>query len=396
MKYSPREWLNRRNQVIVKFIETLIQNNQSTNPISQEKLFKTAATVDLIYGARYGKYVSEVHLAISAIKYSIARSKMIIDIDNHIMSSGSYSRFQKWLESLSKHEEPLPEGLLFIAFDNEQRGQKNYLDRGFNTVIYHTVTSFVAFNMVSQNKFQHTNFPWIYHSLNRSQYEELFDIDPQMQEVLDKELHIYLTDILDLLSNEKSASTNIIDSLITSTVTNVANMKACLSCKQQNIENRKKTCPMCGARLPTMAEIRKERETEIENHIDNQSTNLSIFFKPYSPYNANDESSDTHVPRISLTQQQVIDQGVNVPEIYVPDPININPNSIASVEKVLLHIETLSGIKDGIRKWIAVTCDGVPYHHATKLREKFPWLVLLPGQLHEEMNMLRSFVELNW
>ena len=82
--------------------------------------------------------------------------------------------------------------------------------------------------------------------------------------------------------------------------------------------------------------------------------------------------------------------------LYIPDPIEINPNSIANVEKVLFHIETISGIKDGTRKWIAVTCDGVPYHHATKLKEKFPWLVLIPGQLHEEMNMLRAYVELNW
>jgi len=53
---------------------------------------------------------------------------MIINIDNHITSLKSYYRFQKWLEGLSKQEELLPEGLLFLAFDNEQRGQKNYLD----------------------------------------------------------------------------------------------------------------------------------------------------------------------------------------------------------------------------------------------------------------------------
>ena len=34
-------------------------------------------------------------------------------------------------------------------------------------------------------------------------------------------------------------------------------------------------------------------------------------------------------------------QRINVPEIYVPDPININPNLIANVERVLLHIETI-------------------------------------------------------
>ena len=76
---------------------------------------------------------------------------------------------------------------------------------------------------------------------------------------------------------------------------------------------------------------------------------------------------------------------VNVPEIYVPDPVNINPNSIANVEKVLLHIET-----------IRMGADGVPYSRATKLKEKFSWLVLTPGQLHKEMNMLRAYAELAW
>ncbi len=157
--YSPHEWLNRRNKVVIAFIETLIQNTQSSNALGQEKLFKTAVAVDSIYGARHGKYVSEIQFALSAIKYSIARSKMIINIDNHITGSGSYHRFQKWLEELSKQEELLPEGLLFLAFDNKQRGQKNYLDRGFNTVIYHIITSFVSFNIEPQNKIQHTDSP---------------------------------------------------------------------------------------------------------------------------------------------------------------------------------------------------------------------------------------------
>ncbi len=103
----------------------------------------------MIYEARHGKYVSEIHLAASAIKYSIIRSKKIISIDNHITSSRSYYLFQKWLEELSEHEEKLPEGLLFLAFNNEQRRQKNYLDRGFNTMIFHIVTSFVTFNIGS-------------------------------------------------------------------------------------------------------------------------------------------------------------------------------------------------------------------------------------------------------
>ncbi len=92
-----------------------------------------------------------MNLVASAIKYSITRSKTIINIDSHITSSESYSRFQDWLDELSEREEPLSERLLFLAFDNEQKGQRNYLNRGFNTVIFNIITSFVIFNIELQN-----------------------------------------------------------------------------------------------------------------------------------------------------------------------------------------------------------------------------------------------------
>ncbi|CAG8658335.1 2396_t:CDS:1, partial [Diversispora eburnea] len=62
-----------RNKVAVKFIKTLVYNNQNTT-LSKEKIFKTAVAIDVIYETRYGKYVSEIQLMTSAIKYSIARS----------------------------------------------------------------------------------------------------------------------------------------------------------------------------------------------------------------------------------------------------------------------------------------------------------------------------------
>ena len=106
-------------------------------------------TVDAIYRARNLKYVSSINFAASVIKYSLARSKTIIDIDNHIISSGSYTKFTNWLESLAIEQQSLPKGFLFLAFDNEQKGQKNYLDRGYNMVVFHTVMSFVAFIIIN-------------------------------------------------------------------------------------------------------------------------------------------------------------------------------------------------------------------------------------------------------
>jgi len=81
--------------------------------------------VDTIYGARHNKYVSAVNLAASAIKYSIAKSRIIVDLDNHFLNSGGYNKFIQWQESLACKFSPLPKGLLFLAFDNEQEGKKN-------------------------------------------------------------------------------------------------------------------------------------------------------------------------------------------------------------------------------------------------------------------------------
>jgi len=202
LNYSPEDWLRKQNEVIVKFIETLTQNEYYNDDSNQKKALKRAIAVDAIYGSRYNKYVSEISLLASSIKYSLAHSKKVINIDNHITSGGSYSRFLRWLDDLSKDQEPLPKGLLFLAFDNEQKGQKNYLDRGFNTVIYHIVTSFVAFNMDSKNELQHECDPWLHKSLTQLQYEELFDITPQMQQKFDNELHLYLNEIINKLNEE--------------------------------------------------------------------------------------------------------------------------------------------------------------------------------------------------
>ena len=94
---------------------------------------------------------------------------------------------------------------------------------------YHIVTSFVAFNMTSQNKIQYTDLPWV-NSLNRLQYEEIFDVNPPMQEAIDEELNIYISQILNLLSEEKLSPTNFIDSLIASTATDINRMKKCPRC----------------------------------------------------------------------------------------------------------------------------------------------------------------------
>src|SRR5215213_597816 len=60
-----------------------------------------------------------------------------------------------------------------MAFGNEQKDQKYYLDCDFNTVIYHIVTSLVAFNIGSKIKIQHNQEPWLYKTLTHDQYKKI-------------------------------------------------------------------------------------------------------------------------------------------------------------------------------------------------------------------------------
>ena len=119
----------------------------------------------------------------------------------------------------------------------------------------------------------------------------------------------------------------------------------------------------------------------------NENKPLKIKF-----YDVETGNSDKNLNPISITQKKSPQEGVKVPGMSILDPLPINPNSIDNVCMVLDHIQRISGE----RKWIAVTCDGVPYNYAQKLKKDFPGIILIPGPLHEEMNMLKSFVELNW
>ena len=112
--------------------------------------------------------------------------------------------------------------------------------------------------------------------------------------------------------------------------------------------------------------------------------------------NARGKIPNKTINSISIIQKLEPQDSINTPDVLVPDPLPINPNSVDNVRKIFDHIQNISGINNGNRRWIVVVCDGLPYHYAQKFKSEYPRIILLPGPLHEEMNMLKAFVELNW
>ena len=84
------------------------------------------------------------------------------------------------------------------------------------------------------------------------------------------------------------------------------------------------------------------------------------------------------------------------------EPVFLNPSSHESIVEVLWFIGKQAGIKHyggNEREWVTIVCDGLPYglvRSAIDGSKEFGWVHLLPGLLHEEMNMTKSFVELSW
>eukprot|EP01094_Clydonella_sp_ATCC50884_P003858 TRINITY_DN1296_c0_g1_i3.p1 TRINITY_DN1296_c0_g1~~TRINITY_DN1296_c0_g1_i3.p1 ORF type:complete len:253 (+),score=35.46 TRINITY_DN1296_c0_g1_i3:60-761(+) len=78
------------------------------------------------------------------------------------------------------------------------------------------------------------------------------------------------------------------------------------------------------------------------------------------------------------------------------EPVFVNPSGQAALKEVLASFKG-KALQNG-RKWVLVYCDGVPYMQVYDIVLRNPgqydWLVLRPGPLHEEMNMISSLVPL--
>ncbi|CAG8543481.1 5509_t:CDS:2 [Diversispora eburnea] len=263
-------------------------------------------TIDAIYESRHLKYVSVINLTTSAIKYLLARSKMIVDIDNHITS------------------------LLFLTFDNEQKGQKNYLDRGYNTVVFHTVTSFVTFNYDQSNNVQDTD-PWLHFEPSKKQYEELFNLTSGMENEIHKELTNYLSSILEELRIKKNQEKNMIDELV-HCQSQTGYMKKYTVCQTSNIDNKKRVCLTCHNKLLTISEINQQ--------FDEPSYNVNIVKKSIDihPYMFEDarlveenESPESDFPKTEVSE---LDQDNEINKNQITNTSEISELTITSIPSI--------------------------------------------------------------
>jgi hypothetical protein len=193
------------------------------------------------------------------------------------------------------------------------------------------------------------------------------------------------------------------------------------------LEKTKRKCTACGVNLKEARKAKEapgegsQREEEVATELEEISMDTDVSGKKgHERYN--------HITSNHPDQP---------PKIIIADPIFCNPNSYDSITLILRRIGQDAGIHrygGDKRHWTYVCCDGLPYNLALKVIEQtficascdksifgkeeirkherictddaseqhgryyreFDWVVLRTGDGHVEMNMMKSFMELNW
>ncbi|KAF0400553.1 hypothetical protein F8M41_009554 [Gigaspora margarita] len=169
--------------------------------------------------------------------------------------------------------------------------------------------------------------PWLYSELTQEQYKSLFYLNLEMKNKIDQELHKYLQIIIDELIEEKNQPSSLINKLMNNNK-QTGFIKKCLVCQTSNINNKKQLCSNCNTKLPIINELKLLNELlEVANN-----TEKSYIFTSYT-FN-------------KLDKQIALKNKTNILQIFIPNPKNINPNSVANLKKIFDYIEEISGIKE--------------------------------------------------
>ncbi|RIB06887.1 hypothetical protein C2G38_2215983 [Gigaspora rosea] len=193
-----------------------------------------------------------------------------------------------------------------------------------------------------------------------------------MEKVLEIELLEFINEIISNLYSEKNQKVNEIDKLVEKQNSLSNKNKQCLNCFESEIDNKKRNCPKCNTKLPTLASISQAssfQQTTLPENIDK-----TVVFKLYEPKQS---SIKVQRPKISITQRTITDEGIKIPDLYIPDPIPINPNSLINVQKILEHIEIIAGIKSGKRRWLPVAWDSICNIYRYSIASELIWPYVL-------------------
>lgn len=436
-------YMLQRNDLIVSFICGAAQINPGEMLNHPKTSLHVCGIVESIYKLANPCFVGPVSFMNNLTILQMGGSKTAVNVVGSQGAGGKYDTVTSWLENASQQMKlTCPDGDVMFILDNEQCVGKSWSLKVNNKVKMSVITNIAVAQLESVPKVQteDTLHPRKWHKVvdNEDVVSDMAESDETSPRIIDlKSKHydqlFYYLDfaIQQVLSEQKEtnyvdniAYTDDIDEAVKDEI-NRSEFKECLKCGCLNEKNKRK-CTACKESLPTVKEYaakivkpKKQPITKQEEVVIDLGSKKEM-------------SSDNLVTDFATIPTAHKETGIPISLI---DPVFVNPNSLQTLALVLRHIGKEAGLKiygGTEREWTSVACDGLPYSLIMKLKEEaficnecqskimgrgsmeahwtsshsdipckdfakeFNWVNLKVGDGHYEMNMMKSFIELNW
>ena len=453
------DWISDRNEVLRQFMCGVGGIEQTNEETRNDKMIGLTTAIEQVYSLCDERLICPFAFLQSLCIYSLTGSRKTVDLNGKVKPSGCYSSIVNWLLEQNAREPNVADGDLINVFDNEQViGFKSAIKPKHKAkVSIITNKGYLIFDGSGDlQKEQSLKPPQILKlesldqgtaSRTKAEFEEavkgMIDGESEIRVyerhkyVHYEQLYYFVENAIKVVAAEQHKNGTCVSDSVDQTVQDTRTEElflTCCSCGTKNVR-RKIVCTGCNSKEGIKMARNNAKDTNSNTETPKQTSFCKIQFETKE-----DDSVDittTYGVETSERYDHVNSNHLGKKELVITDPVFCNPNSFESVALVLRQI----GIENGItryggsrRHWTFICCDGIPYLICKKLKEEavicaiddcsdsflskkeyhihvqnahsdapeckyvyeFDWFYLRIGAGHYEMNLVKSFFELNW
>lgn len=416
---------------------------------------KRRGDIDLYQKAKVAEYI--VHLLHpntilslcfmeNLLMYNATNSKQAVNLLGDSGPYGHYHAVKDWLSNQSMKPLPYPDNDCVAIFDNNQVIGRSWKIKVNNKVQSSVVTTICQIAYPSYNLQRQVNMKPKFWDFDVEKLKRLVrDMPNEVSDIHYKQLYNTLAKNLQIVISQQKLTENM----------GMYEDNVDVEVERQRIEETTKVCSSCGhinGRSKRISGNERCKTNLKQAELSSEDPDGLGTFTTRKHLSVDRKMSKVRMTAIDTGCGQYIIQGngdqhskpiasrnpETIPVLSLSDPCFVNPNSYKSVRAILRQIGVQAGIRqysrEGDREWLFVVCDGLPFglcqhvirntyrcklcpdssdsfnskkdfrnHHESLhlgLKEEefleFEWVILRPGNGHFEMNMCKTFVELNW
>lgn len=380
------------------------------------------------------------------LMYNATNSKQAVNLLGDSGPYGHYHAVKDWLSNQSMEPLPYPENDCVAIFDNNQVIGRSWKIKVNNKVQSSVVTTICQIEYPSYSLQRQVNLKPKFWNFDAEKLKRwVRDMPQEVSDVHYKQLYSTLAKNLQIVVSQQKQTEN----------TGMFEDNVDVEVERQRIEETTKVCCNCGhinARSKRICGNERCKTNLKQAELSSADPDGFGTITTKKHMSVDRKMSEVRMTAIDTGCGQYIIQGNleqhskpiasqnpdRIPVLSLSDPCFVNPNSYNSARAIFRQIGLQAGIRqysrEGDREWLFVVCDGLPFglcqqvikntyrcklcpgssdsfnskedfrkHHTSlhlDLEEEefleFDWVILRPGNGHFEMNMCKTFVELNW